>query len=1004
MSDRIPNAISCFALVYRQNDAFLFSPDKLSGEKKGKSAMRNLRLLSMLTVGVATLLAASPTKVFAGCSVNVTQHHNNPSRDGLYIDPVINQSAAANVTRDTNFDGTISGNVYAQPLYIEDGPNGSMVLAFTESNNVYALNASTGAIIWQRNVGTAISSGLPCGNITPVGITATPVVDLATRSLFLDAEVNGIGHQIFSLNVDTGAINSGWPVTLNTAVSGFQSSVQSSRAALGILGDTLYAPYGGRFGDCGSYRGRLVGVKMSDPTQVASWATGVTLAGVWGPGGVAHDGTNLFVTTGNGASSGTWNGSEAIVRLQPGPVFSGSNTDFWAPTNWQSLDSGDTDLGGSGPIIVDVPGATPSTLVVALGKDGKAYLIDRSNLGGVSAPLASTTFGGTIIQAAATYKTALSTYVVFRPGSGTLTSFKITATNPPTIATGWSISSSGRTSPFVTSTDGTNDVIVWAAGSDGRLRGYNGDTGTVIFAGGGASDLMSGTRSFNTGIAARGRIYYACDNKVFAFNVPTGPTPTPTPGHGTPSPAPTPPPTPTPTPVPSCSPTSFTATLLGSSEVPPNGSAATGSGTATLDVTQTMVTVHLQFSGISGNATMAHIHGPAAPGATAPVMIGFTGFPATTSGTYDNTFPITPTQVNAMMSGLCYFNIHTPNFAAGEIRGQLNGVCGPTPTPTPVITATPSPSPTPTASPKECGFPPCTPTPIPGLTPSPTPTPSPSPTPFSPTPTPTATPSGPIKALNISTRLRIETGSNVLIGGFIVTGTAQKTVIVRGVGPSLNGAGITDALADPTLELRDSNGGLILANDDWQENPKQAALITAAGLALSDPKESGIAATLQPGSSYTAIVAGKNQTTGVGLAEIYDTNPGADSQLANISTRGLVQTGNNVMIGGFILGGGGSTHIAIRGIGPSLAGLGLTGVLADPTLELHDGNGTLVVANDNWQDDPTSASQLQFHDLAPTNANESGIYATLLPDLYTAILAGKNGGTGIALVEVYNIP
>ena len=432
-----------------------------------------------------------------------------------------------------------------------------------------------------------------------------------------------------------------------------------------------------------------------------------------------------------------------------------------------------------------------------------------------------------------------------------------------------------------------------------------------------------------------------------------------------------------------------------------------------MDVSQTMVTVHLEFSGISGPATMAHIHGPAAPGATAPVMIGFTGFPATTSGTYDNTFAITPTQVSQMMNGLCYFNIHTSNFAAGEIRGQLNGVCGPTPTPTvpptptptPVITATPSPSPTATPADTCC---PATPSPSPTPeTPTPTPggaTPSPSPTPVSPTPTPTPTPSGPVQALNISTRLRIETGSNVLIGGFIVTGTAQKTVIVRGVGPSLNGAGITDALADPTLELRDSNGGLIMANDDWQENPKQAALITAAGLALSDPKESGIAATLQPGSSYTTIVAGKNQTTGVGLAEIYDTNPGADSQLANISTRGLVQTGNNVMIGGFILGGGGSTHIAIRGIGPSLAGLGLTGVLADPTLELHDGNGTLVVANDNWQDDPTSASQLQFHDLAPTNANESGIYATLLPDLYTAILAGKNGGTGIGLVEVYNIP
>src|SRR4029077_345876 len=132
--------------------------------------------------------------------------------------------------------------------------------------------------------------------------------------------------------------------------------------------------------------------------------------------------TNTFVVTGNTFDSGSiWHGSEAVIRLQPGPVFSGSPTDYWAPTNWQSLDSGDTDLGGSGAILVDVPGATPSALVVALGKDGNAYLLNRNNLGGVSAPLAQASVGGTIIQAAATYKTTLGTFVVLRPGSGTLT-------------------------------------------------------------------------------------------------------------------------------------------------------------------------------------------------------------------------------------------------------------------------------------------------------------------------------------------------------------------------------------------------------------------------------------------------------------------------------------------------------------------------------------------------------------------------------------------------------
>ncbi len=316
----------------------------------------------------------------ANASVNVTQLHNNPSRDGLYIAPAFTQSASANLTRDTGFNGAIVGNVYAQPLYVEGGPNGPMVIAVTESNNVYALNATTGAIIWQRNVGTPVTSGLPCGNINPLGITGTPVIDLASRSLFFDAEVTGAGHQIFSLNVDTGATNAGWPVTVSSVVSGFDSDrSQSQRAAPAIAGNTLYVPYGGRFGDCGSYRGRVVGVQINNPSSVMSFATTSTRAGIWGPGGIASDGTNIFVTTGNGAGGATWNGSEAVIRLQPGPVFSGSTTDYWAPTNWASLDSGDVDLGGSGPILVDVPGATPSALVVALGKDGNAYLLNRSS-------------------------------------------------------------------------------------------------------------------------------------------------------------------------------------------------------------------------------------------------------------------------------------------------------------------------------------------------------------------------------------------------------------------------------------------------------------------------------------------------------------------------------------------------------------------------------------------------------------------------------------------------
>jgi WD40 repeat protein len=328
----------------------------------------------------------------------------------------------------------------------------------------------------------------------------------------------------------------------------------------------------------------------------------------------------------------------------------------------------------------------------------------------------------------------------------------------------------------------------------------------------------------------------------------------------------------------------------------------------------------------------------------------------------------------------------------------------PTTTPTGTPTATPMPSATPTPNPTTTptGTPTVPPTATPGSTPLPTPIATPTPA-VTPTATPTPTPSRP-EALNISTRMRVESGNNVLIGGFIITGNVPKTVAVRGIGPSLALSGIAAALNDPTLELRAANGALLSQNDDWQGDPASASQLTALGLALQNPKESGIVATLQPGNSYTAILAGQNGGTGVGLVEIYDTNAAAGAQLANISTRGFVQTGDNVMIGGFILGGdSGDTRMVVRGIGPSLAQFGLSPVLTDPTLELHDGNGALLISNDDWQNDPTSAGQLIAVGLAPQDSRESGIFTSIPPGAFTAILAGGNGGTGIGLVEIYNL-
>jgi hypothetical protein len=240
-----------------------------------------------------------------------------------------------------------------------------------------------------------------------------------------------------------------------------------------------------------------------------------------------------------------------------------------------------------------------------------------------------------------------------------------------------------------------------------------------------------------------------------------------------------------------------------------------------------------------------------------------------------------------------------------------------------------------------------------------------------------------------------------MIAGFIIAGNSSKPVVLRGIGPSLLAFGISDALLDPVLDLRGSNGSLILSNDNWKDT--QRSQIEGGPLQPGDDRESVIVATLQPGA-YTVALTGKDNTTGVGLVEVYDNNQAVDSQLANISTRGFVQADASVMIGGFILGGHpNSTKIVLRGIGPSLSQFGLNNVLADPTLELHDGNGALLVSNDNWGDDSASAAQLTSNGLGLQNPKESGIFAVLPPGQFTAILAGKDGGIGLGLIEVYNL-
>ena len=565
-------------------------------DKKGAGDIEYEPLKTVFSISLLVAAGLWSAVVPINAQVNVTQYHNNSSRTGLYIDSAFTQSAAANLTRDLNFNGAIVGNVYAQPLYIEGGQNGPMVIIATESNNVYALNATTGTVIWQRNVGAPVPApDLFCTEVGSMGIIGTPIVDLASRALFLNAMTTPDGgttikHYIISLNVDTGAINPGWPVDVEATAqyngTTFTAAIQQQRPALAIVGNILYVGYGS-MGDCSLFHGWLVGVPINNPASVTAWATSDIGGGIWGA--VASDGTNVFAATGNTFQPANWSGGEAVIRFQPGPIFSGNPSDYWAPVTWQNYDAHNLDVGACGPLLVDVPGATPSRLIVQMGKDQYAHLLNRDNLGGISAPITeaqetiSYIFGGQ-----ATYRTAQGTYVAVRDGPYALRTFRITATSPPTMVTTWNtFPMTGCGSPFVTTTDGTNNMIVWTVGTDDsetgnpgdqRLHGYDGDTGAVVYGGGGANELMASTRSYSTtGIVARGRIYVAGDNKVFAFKLPGG-TPTPTPTQTptvTPTPTPTstpPPPTPTPTATPTATATA-TATPTPTPTASPSGNA-----------------------------------------------------------------------------------------------------------------------------------------------------------------------------------------------------------------------------------------------------------------------------------------------------------------------------------------------------------------------------------------------------------------------------------------------
>lgn len=486
-------------------------------------------LSSLLLALVAAVALAS-----GASAQNVMTYHNTPDRAGRYVTPGLTWAQAANVVADTAFQGTITGNVYAQPLYWQKpGLTHGWVIVATESNMVYALQAVTGQVMWQRSLGTPVTGGLPCGNINPVGVTGTPVIDPLTNTLYLDALIDGTQgphHQIFAIELATGKVLPGWPVNVQNSLSalgrGFNVTAQGERGALTIAKGKLFVPYGGLDGDCSTYHGAIVQLTLGQPKITDFWRTRAMGGGIWAQSGIAFDGQSMFVGTGNTRGTTTWGDGEAVIRVAPGlPHYSGA-MNFFTPSGWHDLDNRDKDLAGTGPIPIVVPGNGGATLtrVLALGKDGYAYLLDRNNLGGIGGQLATSLVStGEIITAPAWFYTATGAMVAFGGAgaacptgqSGNLTMLRIGSDPTTPIATAWCAPLNGQGAPVVTTTDGAANPIVWVAGAQGdnQLHAFRGTDGTPLASVPGLSGLQRNT----TILAAEGRLYVAGSGRVFAF-------------------------------------------------------------------------------------------------------------------------------------------------------------------------------------------------------------------------------------------------------------------------------------------------------------------------------------------------------------------------------------------------------------------------------------------------------------------------------------------------------
>jgi hypothetical protein len=548
------------------NSGRVASSGSTSGQSGSIAASGTIAGSGKTAGGDAT--AASGESVDAGTdaggldtSASVLERNKHPSRDGNFLQPMLTRSKVATMALDTTFAAKFNGAMWASPLYLEQGPGGKGIfIAVTTGNDVYALDETTGAVVWHVNVGSSpTATGVPCGNISPLGILSTPVIDPTPGpdgygTLYVAGAIGTTSidhHAAFALSVKDGSPRAGWPVNVSAlqsaaataaGVTNFHAAASNQRSALSLVGGTLYIAYGGHVGDCDTYHGWVVAISTADPTKTGAWMTGGQGEAIWAAGGMASDGNGVIAVTGNrNGGGGPHQDSEEVVRVTGLATLTRSNANTFYPTGnpnqplWSTLDQGDLDFGSNSPVALSV-GSTG--YVAAVTKNGDFFLLNGTNFGGTDtgnlvppggAYLKVAANGMSVRSALAAYTSStmgsMGVHVTFtaaapqncpggRMGNAVMSVLLSPATPPvPTVA--WCAPMGSQTSPIATTIDGTSDSIVWFV-DNGTLNAVDGDKGMTLVK---PTGRCNNVRQWTSPIAVKGRIIAGGDGNLCSWSI-----------------------------------------------------------------------------------------------------------------------------------------------------------------------------------------------------------------------------------------------------------------------------------------------------------------------------------------------------------------------------------------------------------------------------------------------------------------------------------------------------